>query len=181
MKALVWVLAGSAFVVSGAEKTVYPITRKVDQVDMLHGVAVADPYRWLEDANSTETKEWVAAENAVTKPFLASLPERGPIHQRLTKLFRYERFAGVFKAGDRYFWQRNDGVQDRAVLYVSKGLNSAGEVLLDPNQFPDKTIALADVSVSKDGRRAAYLLQKAGSDWMPAAESRLRLDGDRIR
>jgi prolyl oligopeptidase len=166
MKALVWVLAAGALAAWGAEKTIYPVTRKVDHVDMIHGVAVADPYRWLEDANSAETKKWVAAENAVTMPYLASLPERGPIHQRLTKLFRYERFAGVFKAGDRYFWQRNDGVQDRAVLYVSKGLNSAGEILLDPNQFADKTIALADVSVRKDGRRAAYLLQKAGSDWM---------------
>lgn len=156
-------------IASAAEKMAYPKTRTVDQVDVLHGVRIADPYRWLEDANSADTKAWVDAQNAITKPYLASLTERAPIRARLGQLFNYERFTAVSKAGKRYFWSRQDGTQDRAVLYVSNTLDGAGEVLLDPNKFADKTLALAGVSRRKDGKLMAYELQKAGSDWTEVA------------
>ncbi len=168
MKVLPIVIAG-ALTVSAAERIQYPQTRKVDHVDVLHGVKVPDPYRWLEDANSPETAEWVKAQNKVTKPYLDSLPERSPIHSKLKTVYNYERYTGVSKSGDRYFWSRHDGKQDRAVLYVSKSLTSEGEVLLDPNKFADKTVALAGTSRRKDGKVMAYMLQKAGSDWMEIA------------
>ncbi len=155
--------------VSAAQKLTYPNTRKVDQVDVLHGVRVADPYRWLEDANSPETAAWVKAQNAVTGPYLASLPERAPFRSKLAQVYNYERYTAVEKAGGFYFWNRHDGKQDRAVLYVSRTLTGSGEVLIDPNRFPDKTVALAGTTHSRDGSLLAYMLQKSGSDWMEVA------------
>jgi prolyl oligopeptidase len=134
-------------------------------VDTFHGTAVADPYRWLEDVNSAETKEWVVAQNALSRPYLAALPNRDAIRDRLRELYNYERYSGVFKAGGRYFWQHNDGLQDRSVLYMSPTLSGSGEVLIDPNKFVDKTLALTSARVSPDGRILAYTLHKAGSDW----------------
>jgi len=168
MRVLPFVLAG-ALTVGAADKIQYPQTRKVDQVDVLHGVNVADPYRWLEDANSAETAEWVRAQNKVTKPYLDSLTERSPIFTKLSEVYNYERYSAVSRSGDRYFWSRHDGKQDRAVLYVSNSLASEGEVLLDPNKFADKTLSLSGTSKRKDGKVMAYMLQKAGSDWMEVA------------
>jgi prolyl oligopeptidase len=168
MRVFPFVLAG-ALTMGAADKIQYPQTRKVDHVDLLHGVKVADPYRWLEDANSPETAEWVKAQNKVTKPYLDSLAERSPIYSKLAQIYNYERYSQVSKAGSRYFWSRHDGKQDRAVLYVSNSLSSEGEVLLDPNKFADKTLSLATTSRRKDGKVMAYMLQKAGSDWMEMA------------
>jgi prolyl oligopeptidase len=166
MKCVVSSLMISALASSAvAQKPNYPKTRTVEQVDNYHGVKVADPYRWLEDDNSADTKQWVESQNALTMPYLESIGDRAAIRQRLTKLFNYERFTTVFKRAGKYFYFRNDGLQDRDVLYVTPSLSDAGEVLIDPNRFEDKSVALADVSVSPDGKTLAYSLATAGSDW----------------
>ena len=100
-----------------------PLARKVDQVDDYHGVKVADPYRWLEDDNSEETKAWVEAENKVTFAYLDAIPERAQIKERLTKLWNYERFGVPFRQGGRYFFTHNSGLQNQRVLYVAEKLD----------------------------------------------------------
>jgi prolyl oligopeptidase len=144
----------------------YPVTRKVDQQDNYHGTVVADPYRWLEDANSAETREWVEAQNKVTQAYLAQIPNRDAIKQRLTKLWNYERYSVTYKAGGRYFYSRNDGLQNQAVLYTMKSLSDTPRVLLDPNTLAqDGTVALAGTAVSPDGKYLAYSTAASGSDW----------------
>src|SRR6476469_3042474 len=102
----------------------YPKTKKVDQVDDYHGRKVEDPYRWLEDdvRTSKEVADWVAAENKVTNAFLESIPERDKIKKRLTELWNYEKFGSPFKAGGRYYFLKNDGLQNQNVLYVQETL-----------------------------------------------------------
>jgi prolyl oligopeptidase len=144
----------------------YPVAKKVDQTDDYHGTRVADPYRWLEDANSAETKAWVDAENKVTQSWLAQIPQREAIRQRLTQLWNYERYGVPYKEGGRYFFSRNDGLQNQAVLYTMKSLQDAPRVLLDPNTLAaDGTVALAGTAVSPDGKLLAYSTAASGSDW----------------
>lgn len=144
----------------------YPKTRRSDHMDQYHGTEVADPYRWLEDPDSDETKAWVEAENKVTFGFLESIPEREPIKQRLTELWNYERFGLPRKRGDRYFYTRNDGLQNQSVLYVTDGIDGEPRVLLDPNQWAaDGTVALAGWTPSEDGKLLTYGVAAAGSDW----------------
>jgi len=107
---------------AGAAQT-SPITKKVDQQDNYHGTMVADPYRWLEDANSAETKDWVDAQNKVTQAYLGQIPAREVIKQRLTKLWNYERYSVPYKEGGRYFYSRNDGLQNQSVLYTMNKLS----------------------------------------------------------
>ena len=148
------------------KKLSYPQTRKVDQVDTYHGVKIADPYRWLEDDNSEETEAWVKAQNEVTFGYLKDIPARESIERRLTKLWNYERYGLPVKRGERYFYNRNDGLQDQSVLYWSDGLDGEPNVLLDPNKLSeDGTVALASWSISDDGKLMAYALSEAGSDW----------------
>ena len=144
----------------------YPETRRSDQVDDYHGVQVADPYRWLEDPDSEETRAWVAAQNKVTFGYLEQIPQREQFRDRLTELWNYERFGLPRKRGDRYFFTRNDGLQNQSVLYVADGLDAEPRELLDPNRLSDDgTVALAGWSVSEDGRYLAYGLASDGSDW----------------
>jgi prolyl oligopeptidase len=144
----------------------YPITRTSNQVDVYHGIKVPDPYRWLEDDNSAETRDWVKAENAVTFAFLDAIPQRDAIKQRLTKLWNYERYGVPFHKGDRYFFTRNNGLQNQSVLYSLPRLDAEPRVLLDPNTLSaDGTVALSGLAVSDDGDRMAYGLSSAGSDW----------------
>jgi prolyl oligopeptidase len=144
----------------------YPSTRQADVVDEYHGVKVADPYRWLEDDNSPETKAWVDAENAVTFGYLRRIPELGAIRARLTKLWNYERYGVPVKQGGRYFFTKNDGLQNQAVLYTQTSLDATPAVLLDPNTLSaDGTVALTAYEVSDDGNLMAYGLATAGSDW----------------
>jgi len=151
---------------SVAPALAYPPTARVEVVDDYHGTKVADPYRWLEDDNSAETKAWVDAQNKVTFAYLAQIPERARIKERLTKLWNYERFGVPFKEGGRYFFTKNDGLQNQGVLYTLRSLDAAPQVLLDPNRFStDGTVALTSYSVSDDGRFIAYGLSAAGSDW----------------
>jgi prolyl oligopeptidase len=144
----------------------YPTTRQVDQVDSYHGTAIRDPYRWLEDDNSAETKAWVQAQNAVTERYLQAMPQRAPVRKLYTALFDFEKFGVPFKEGDRYFWTRNDGLQQQAVLYTAKSLTDTPAVALDPNALSkDGTVALSATVPSRDGRLLAYGMSDAGSDW----------------
>jgi prolyl oligopeptidase len=144
----------------------YPASVKGTQQDVYHGTSIADPYRWLEDANSAETKVWVDAQNKVTQSFLGQIPERETIKQRLTKLWNYERFSVPYKESGRYFYSRNDGLQNQAVLYTMKSLADTPTLLLDPNTLAaDGTVALAGSAVSPDGKYLAYGTAASGSDW----------------
>ncbi len=152
--------------ISTAQKIEYPQTKKVEQTDDYHGTKVADPYRWLEDDNSAETKAWVEAQNKVTFAYLNQIPEREQIKKRLTELWNYEKYSAPFKRGNRYFYYKNDGLQNQSVLYVAESVNDKGRVLLDPNKLsPDGTIALSGLAISDDGKLMAYGLATGGSDW----------------
>ena len=147
-------------------KISYPAANKVDVVDDYHGTKVSDPYRWLEDTNSAETAAWVEAENKVTQAYFARIPERAKIHARLTELFNYERYSSAFEVAGKYFWFRNDGLQNQDVLYVAEKPDGAGRVLLDPNTLrADGTAALSGLSVDRGAKLLAYAIAQAGSDW----------------
>ena len=141
-----------------------PATRTVQQVDGYHGTRVADPYRWLEDANSSETAEWVAVQNKATFAYLNGLPRRETLRKRLTELFNYERWSPPARRGHRFFYLRNNGLQNQDVLWVSE--DGKDRILLDPNLLTaDGTVALTSVAASPDGSLLAYSLAAAGSDW----------------
>jgi prolyl oligopeptidase len=145
----------------------YPKPRKADQVDDYHGTKVSDPYRWLENPDSDATRAWIEAENKLTFSFLEKIPERKKIEERLTKLWNYEKYDTPFKEGGRYFYFKNDGLQNQSVLYTIESLNAQPRVLFDPNALAkDGTVALSDIAVSHDGRHLAYGLSTSGSDWM---------------
>jgi prolyl oligopeptidase len=144
----------------------YPVARKSDQVDDYHGVKVADPYRWLEDLDSEETRKWVEAENNLTFAYLAEIPARNTIKERLTKLWNFEKYGVPFKEGNRYFYSRNSGLQNQSVLYSVTSLDAQPQVLLDPNTLSaDGTVALSGTAVSDNGKLLAYSLSASGSDW----------------
>ena len=147
---------------------VYPVTKTVDQVDDLHGTPVEDSYRWLEDDVRTnpEVASWVESQNKVTFNFLKSIPQREAIQKRMTELWNYEKIGAPFKRGGRYYFSRNDGLQNQNVLFQQETLNSDSSVLLDPNSWSkDGTVALSGTAFSDDGRYVAYGIQDAGSDW----------------
>ncbi len=164
------VLAGGALVAVAQEPRVkYPETKKVEQVDDYHGTKVPDPYRWLEDdvRVSKEVAEWVEAQNKVTNAYLEAIPERNYIKKRITDLFNFEKYSAPSKEGGKYFFSKNDGLQNQSVLYVQDSLDGEPRVLLDPNKLSkDGTVALAGFSVSHDAKLAAYGLADAGSDWV---------------
>lgn len=144
----------------------YPLSPKSDQVDNYHGTQVADPYRPLENPDSQETQAWVEAQNKVTFGYLNEIPAREKIKQRLTKLWDYEKYGIPFKEGDRYFFFKNDGLQNQSVLYTLTSLNGEPKVLLDPNKLSaDGTVALSGTAISEDGKLLAYGLSTSGSDW----------------
>ncbi|HUE82941.1 MAG TPA: prolyl oligopeptidase family serine peptidase [Pyrinomonadaceae bacterium] len=144
----------------------YPPTRKGDQVDDYHGIKVSDPYRWLEDLDSEETRRWVEAQNKLTFGFLNEIPSRQKLEDRLTKLWNYEKYGVPFKEGGNYFYTRNSGLQNQSVLYTVSSLEGQPRVLLDPNTLSsDGTVALSGASISDDGRLMAYSLSASGSDW----------------
>ena len=149
-----------------AQTLKYPETRKGDVVDDYHGTSVADPYRWLEDQNGSETAAWVQAENGVTMPYLHGLPEREQIRKRLTDLWNYARFSTPFREGGLYFYSKNSGLQNQSVLYVQKTLRDSARVLLDPNTLSaDGTVALSSIAVAPTGKLLGYGTATSGSDW----------------
>ncbi|HEV8065440.1 MAG TPA: prolyl oligopeptidase family serine peptidase [Acidimicrobiales bacterium] len=145
----------------------YPQVRKGDVVDDLHGEKVADPYRWLEDADSQETADFVRAENALSESFLAGVPSRPAIRARLQDLWDYARFSVPFEVGGLWFQYRNPGLANQNLLYVMTTPEDEGRVLLDPNGLAeDGTVAVTTAEVSPDGRFLAYSLSGGGSDWL---------------
>jgi prolyl oligopeptidase len=156
---------------------VYPPTQKIEQVDDYHGIKVADPYRWLENPDSSETQAWIEAQNKLTSQILEQIPIRQQISDRLTKIWNFEKYGVPFKEGNskndseskkttRYFYFKNDGLQNQSVLYTLQRLDATPRVLLDPNTLSeDGTIALSGLAVSDDGNLLAYGLSNSGSDW----------------
>jgi prolyl oligopeptidase len=149
-----------------AAKLTYPVTKKVDQVDDYFGTKVADPYRWLEDDNAEEVKAWVQAQNAVTFGYLDTIPFRPKIKDRLTEIFDYPRYSSPFRAGEYYFFYKNDGLQNQSVCYIQKGLDGTPEVFLDPNVLSaDGTVRASLIGASNDDRYVAVSRGESGSDW----------------
>jgi len=146
----------------------YPPTRRMDHADTYHGVRVEDPYRWLEQLGSPEVEAWVAAQNALARPWLEALPARAALVERLTRLWNYDQYGAtvpVVKGGRRFFLEKK-GLQDQAVLYWMPSVDAPPRVLFDPNALArDATIALADYVPSPDGRHVAYALTDGGTDW----------------
>jgi prolyl oligopeptidase len=147
---------------------IYPQTTRGDTVDEQFGVKVADPYRWLENDVRTDAgvAKWVADENEVTNAYLASLPGRGIFAVRMKQLLDYERFGVPVKKGGRYFYMRNSGLQNQAVLYVRDTLDGTGRILIDPNAWAkDGATALGEWVPSEDGTHILYSVQEGGTDW----------------
>jgi len=143
----------------------YPQTAKGTVTDNYFGTVVPDPYRWLEDDQSAETKAWVIAENKVTQDYLQQIPFREAIRQKLEKLWNYEKYSAPFKQGKYTYFYKNNGLQSQSVLYRQLE-NGEPEVFLDPNKFSaDGTTSLAGINFSKDGSLAAYQISEGGSDW----------------
>ncbi len=148
------------------ERMNYPKTQKENVSDDYHGTSVKDPYRWLENDTSAETEAWVKAQNELTFGYLSKIPFRNDIKNRLTEIWDYPKYSVPTKKGNRYFYFKNDGMQNQSVLYVQETLDSEPEVLLDPNKLSDDgTVAFAGMDVSKDGKYLAYSIARGGSDW----------------
>ncbi|MDR0368473.1 MAG: prolyl oligopeptidase family serine peptidase [Bacteroidales bacterium] len=144
----------------------YPETKKTDQTDEYFGVKVADPYRWLEDDRSAETEAWVKAQNEVTFKYLEQIPFRTRLKDSLTALADYERYGSPFKKNGKYYFFKNDGLQNQSVLYEQASLESEPTVFLDPNALSeDGTVALSGISFSNNGKYFAYVISRSGSDW----------------
>jgi prolyl oligopeptidase len=160
------ILILTAFAAGHAERIVYPETVQSDQVDDYFGTEVPDPYRWLEDVDSDETLEWIAAQNELWSSYLEEIPVRNWVLERLEELFDYEYSSMPYKTGDLYFFSRNDGLQDHAVFCCAENLEDEPRVLIDPNGFPpEERLSLAGTSVSDDGKLLAWATSGSGSDW----------------
>jgi len=148
------------------QKFEYPVFPKSDVIEDFFGTEVADPWRWLEDPNSDQTQQWIEAQNAISYPYLASLPGRDKLITRLTKLWDFPRYSSPTRRGDMYFYYFNDGLQNQFVLYKQDNLDAEGEVLIDPNLFSeDGTVSMSSVSFTDDARYIAYAKSVGGSDW----------------
>jgi prolyl oligopeptidase len=168
--ALVIALIHAPSFVAAAEQAAtaisYPTSRTEPVTDTYHGVAVADPYRWLEDADSPETAAWAKAQNALTFSYLEAIPQREPIRARMTELWNYAKYGVPEREGDWYFFTQNDGLQNQAVYYKQRVAGGEPSVFIDPNTFTkDGTAALTVFSPSHDARLVAYGKSVAGSDW----------------
>ena len=163
------VLGGLGMSVGLADSTIrYPETKRGDLVETLHGTPVADPYRWLEDdvRKNPEVRNWVDAQSKLTADYLKAIPQRETIQKKLTELWNYEKIGVPAKHGDRYYFFKNDGLQNQSVFYSQETLDGPAKVLMDPNTWSkDGTVALGSISFSDDGKLVAYATSEAGSDW----------------
>src|SRR6185437_5839238 len=147
------------------EPLAYPAGARGDHVDDYHGVKVADPYRWMENIDSPQTRAWVKAESELSSRYLAAIPGRDAIAQRLQQIWNFERWSPPQKHGKYWFYSHNDGLQNQSVIFVTTDPASPAHVLLDPNTLSkDGTVALRERAISDDGRYFAYALSDAGSD-----------------
>ncbi|MCE9592926.1 MAG: prolyl oligopeptidase family serine peptidase [Planctomycetes bacterium] len=145
---------------------IYPSAPRGDVVDEYHGEKVADPYRWMEELDTPQTRAWIDAENAETQSYLTLIPAREQLAKRLGELWNYERTTAPSKRGTRYFFGKNDGLQNQNVVFVAEALDATPRVLIDPNTLSkDGTVAVGGSSISSDGRWYAYGIADAGSDW----------------
>ena len=155
-----------SFAAAEAGPIAYPQAAKGTQVDDYFGTKVADPYRDLENADSAPTMKWIEAENKLTFDYLAAIPERKRISDKLTALWNYEKYTVPFRDGGRYFLSKNTGLQNQSVLHTASTLPGEIKPLLDPNILSkDGTVALSGIDVTDDGKLLAYGLAVAGSDW----------------
>ena len=160
------IVAFAASAATLAQQFDYPKARKVDQVDTYHGIAVADPYRWMEDDNAADTAAWVEAENKLTFGYLDKIPFRKPLTDRVVALNNYEKVSAPSRKGPYVFFRRNEGLQKQSVLYVQKGMQGPPEVLIAPNTWSeDGTTRLTIFVPSRDAKYAVYGVSKSGSDW----------------
>lgn len=144
----------------------YPVTKKVEQVDDYFGTKVEDSYRWLEDEKSEDVANWVEEQNKITFSYLESIPYREKLRQRITEVYNYPRYSSPFRAGEYYFFYKNDGLQNQSVIYIQKGLDGEPEVFIDPNKLSeDGTIRINLIGFSRDDRYVTYSRSEAGSDW----------------
>ena len=144
----------------------YPVTQKCDTVDHYFGTAVPDPYRWLEDDYSEQTANWVKAQNKLTQNYLAQIPYRQQMKKHLMEIMNYPKEGAPWKKGDRYFFYRNNGLQNQSVLYYKNSLEGEPVELLDPNKLSsDGTVALSTLGISDDGNYLGYAISRNGSDW----------------
>ncbi len=147
-------------------KLTYPETNSVDQTDDYHGTQIPDPYRWLEIDTAQDVEAWVKTQNEVTFDYLEKIPYREKIRQRYEELFNYPKLSSPFKAGEYYFFYKNDGLQNQSVIYIQKGLEGEPEVFIDPNELSKEgTVAINLIGFSNDDKYVAYSRQDAGSDW----------------
>ena len=169
-KNTVFVTVSIAFMMSTSEAQIkYPATKKVTQSDNYFGTVISDPYRWLEDDNSDETKAWVKDQNVVTNDYLSKIPYRGAVKKRLEEMWNYTKYSSPFKEGDYYYFYKNDGLQNQNVLYRQIGLKGTPEVFIDANSMSkDGTIVPGVPSFTKSAKYCAYLLSSSGSDWQEA-------------
>jgi prolyl oligopeptidase len=167
MKRVIIPFLALSFMMSCSEKPLnYPTNKKEDVKDTIFGTVVEDPYRWLEDDNSSETAEWVKAQNELTFGYLGQLPYRDQIKNRLTELWDYPKYGTPFKEAGKYFFYKNNGLQNQSVLYMAHDLTAPSQVLLDPNTLSeDGTAALNNIEISNDGKYLIYQIAKSGSDW----------------
>lgn len=148
------------------DKPEYPATTRVDQVDKYFGTNVSDPYRWLENVDSSDVHQWVQAENSVTQDYLSHIPYRDKLRRRIEQLLDYPRITAPRKVGEYYFFSKNSGLQNQAIVYRQHGLNGEPEVFLDPNTLStDGTAALGGMDYSNDDKLVAYSISHSGSDW----------------
>ncbi|MCK0123288.1 prolyl oligopeptidase family serine peptidase [Gelidibacter sp. F2691] len=151
---------------SNAIAVTYPETKTVDSVDTYFGEQVKDPYRWLEDDRSEETGAWVKAQNQVTGDYLANIPYRQALKERLEEIWNYEKVGAPFVEGDYTYFYKNDGLQNQSVIYRTKNGDTKEEVFLDPNTFSsDGTVSLGGINFSENGKILAYSISEGGSDW----------------
>lgn len=144
----------------------YPETKKDNTTDNYFGKTIADPYRWLENDTSAETKAWVISENKVTQNYLSQIPYRADIKKRLTEIWNYPKESAPFKVGEYYFFTKNDGLQNQGVWFIKKGLDGKEETFLDQNKLTaDGTAAISLLGFSHDKKHVAYSVAQAGSDW----------------
>ena len=145
---------------------IYPSTEKGNITEVYFNTEVADPYQWLENDTSQATKAWVEEQNKITSEYLAQIPFRDKLKQRLTDLTNYEKVGIPTKKNGKYYFFKNDGLQNQSVLYQKETLNGREKVILDPNKLSDDgTVALSNISFSKNGKYLAYTISRSGSDW----------------
>jgi prolyl oligopeptidase len=169
-KLFIPLLLAAAFILaqctSPVTKLVYPETKKGTQTDTYFGTTVADPYRWLENDTSAETKEWVRTEQDFTEKYLSEIPFREQIKDRYKELLNYDKYFGAFKVGDYMIFTKQEGLQNQSVYYIQKGLDGEATVLIDPNKLSDDgSVSVGLDGVSNDKKYIAYHINKGGSDW----------------